>query len=42
MMIFVFLGALFLLSLLFIPIYFFWIKEKHDEIDQKDEGQSDV
>ena len=49
MMIFVILGALFLLALLFVPIYFFWVKEKANEVEkkandaeQKDDGSSDL
>ena len=33
MMIFVILGAVFLLALLFVPIYYFWVKEKANEAD---------
>ena len=40
MMIFVILGALFLLALLFVPIYYFWVKEKADD-KAKDEESSD-
>ena len=48
-MIFVILGALFLLALLFVPIYFFWVKEKANDAEQKandaeqkDDGSSDL
>lgn len=40
-MIFVILGVLFLLVLLFVPIYFFWVKEKADNAEQNDDGPSD-
>lgn len=41
MMIFVILGALFLLALLLVPLYFFWVKEKSNEAEKKDDGQSE-
>ncbi len=41
MMIFVILGALFLLALLIVPIYYFWVKEKADEAEQQDDGSGD-
>jgi multidrug resistance efflux pump len=40
-MIFAILGVVFLLVLLFVPIYFFWIKDKYADTDQTDDGQSE-
>lgn len=31
------LGVLFLLALLFVPLYFFWVREKADDAERKDE-----